>query len=71
VCGDTMLENGSDTGHDFQTLSNLRIDVDAITEKLQADGKHHYLGLRLCAGRIRKKARENVSNSRYGMIAAA
>ena len=35
--GDTIPENGSDAGHDLQTLSNLGINLDAITEKLQAD----------------------------------
>jgi hypothetical protein len=38
VRGDTILENGSERWHDFQTLSNVRVEVDAITEKLQADG---------------------------------
>jgi transaldolase len=38
VRGDTILENGSGAGNDLQKLSNLGIDLDAITEKLQVDG---------------------------------
>jgi transaldolase len=38
VRGDTIVENGSGAGNDLQKLSNLGIDLDAITEKLQVDG---------------------------------
>ena len=38
VRGDSVLGNVPDAGHDFQILSNVGIDVDAITPKLQVDG---------------------------------
>ncbi len=38
VRGDTVRENVSAAEDQLQTLSNLRIDLNAIAEKLQADG---------------------------------